>query len=67
MSQWNNELQERRSVLADPDPGSALAEPFPEEWEHTFQGGGETYHYINPAACTETSDPDRVGVVTVVP
>jgi hypothetical protein len=67
MRQWNNELHERRSVLADGDQDSPFAEPFPDEWEHTFQGGRATYHYINPAACSNTSDPDRVGVVTVEP
>ena len=66
MRQWNTELHERRSMLADPDPESNLGEPFPDVWEHTFVAGPGTYHYINPTSCPETADADRVGVVTVV-
>ena len=66
---WTEELHARRKALVDPaNPNTQ--NPFPTFYTHTFSKvltAPETYYYINPAKCGSTSDPARVGQITVNP
>jgi hypothetical protein len=66
---WAEELHERREKLVDLT-NPHLGDPFPSFHQHTFSKvitAPETYYYINPAKCALTTDPNRVGQITVVP
>ena len=66
---WTQELHERREQLVDP-ANPHLSDPFPGFYQHTFSrqvAVPETYYYIKPAKCALTTDPDRVGQITVSP
>jgi hypothetical protein len=69
LSTWTAELHERRRALVD-STNPHLADPFPAVYQHTFSKritAPETYYYINPARCAMTTEPARVGRITVSP
>jgi hypothetical protein len=66
---WSEELHERRKILVD-TTNPHLRDPFPAFYTHTFSkviAAPETYYYINPSRCLLTTDPNRVGQITVAP
>ncbi len=66
---WSEELHDRRKTLVDPT-NPHLHDPFPAFYTHTFSkmiAAPETYYYINPSKCSLTTDPNRVGQITVTP
>jgi hypothetical protein len=66
---WSEELHERRKQLVD-QTNPHLGDPFPASHQHTFSKvivAPETYYYINPVKCWLTTDPNRVGQITVSP
>jgi hypothetical protein len=66
---WSEELHDRRKTLVDPT-NPHLGDPFPAFYTHTFSkaiAAPETYYYINPSKCSLTSDPNRMGQITVAP
>ncbi len=67
LSMWTQELHERRKAWVDPT-NPHLGDPFPTVYQHTFSKAiteTESYYYINPAKCSMTTDPERVGRITV--
>jgi plastocyanin len=66
---WTQELHARRQALVD-RTNPHLRDPFPGFYQHTFTrqvAVPETYYYINPSKCALTTDPARVGQITVNP
>lgn len=66
---WSEELHDRRKTLVD-QTNPHLRDPFPGFHTHTFSkviAAPETYYYINPSKCSATTDPNRVGQITVTP
>jgi hypothetical protein len=66
---WAEELHARRKALVDPT-NPHLHDPFPTFYQHVFSkaiAAPETYYYINPARCSMTTDPNRVGQITISP
>ncbi len=66
---WSEELHDRRKTLVD-QTNPHLHDPFPAFYTHTFSkviAAPETYYYINPSKCSLTTDPNRVGQITVTP
>jgi hypothetical protein len=69
LSIWTQELHERRKALVEP-ANPHLSDPFPVVYQHTFAKAiteTESYYYINPARCSMTAEPARVGQITVSP
>ena len=71
---WARELHRRREILATDASGDAipyLEVPFPKKHEAVFQralppGATERYYYVNPAHCSSTTDPSRVGSIELL-
>lgn len=66
---WAEELHARRKALVDPT-NPHLHDPFPTFYQHVFSkaiAAPETYYYINPARCSMTTDPNRMGQITISP